>query len=86
VIDLNLLKAYFLDWRNRGDLGAVRRLIEQNAMSSGWLIFATHDVAVSPSPYGCEPQYFEEVVRLSLRSGARVLPMMRVCQELGIAN
>jgi peptidoglycan/xylan/chitin deacetylase (PgdA/CDA1 family) len=86
VMDLNLLNAYFLDKRNRGNLDAVRHVIEQNAAARGWLIFATHDVAANPSRYGCEPGYFEEVVRLSLQSGARVLPMIQVCQELSIAR
>jgi peptidoglycan/xylan/chitin deacetylase (PgdA/CDA1 family) len=86
VIDLNLLKAYFLDHRNRGNLDVVRDVIAQNAAARGWLIFATHDVAAAPSQYGCEPDYFEEVVRLSVQSGARVLPMMRVCQELRVAR
>lgn len=86
VIDLNLLKAYFLDKRNRGKLDAVRRVIEQNAAAHGWLIFATHDVAATPSDYGCAPEYFEEVVRLSLQSGARVVPMMQACRELSIAT
>lgn len=86
VIDLNLLNAYFLDKKNRGNLEAVRRVIEQNAAARGWLIFATHDVTAAPSDYGCEPGYFEAVVRLSLESGARVLPMMRACRELSIAT
>ena len=55
-IDLNLLKAYFLDWKNRDDLNAVRRVIADNAAARGWLIFATHDVADRPSPYGCISQ------------------------------
>jgi hypothetical protein len=50
------------------------------------LIFATHDVATRPSAYGCDPKCFEEVVRLSLASGARVLPMTHVCRELGLVN
>lgn len=86
VIDLNLLNAFFLDKRNRSNLDAVRKVISQNAASRGWLIFATHDVAAEPSAYGCEPGYFEEVVRLSRQSGARVVPMMTACQELGIAE
>lgn len=86
VIDRNLLNAYFLDYRNRGNLDAVRRVIESNAAAHGWLIFATHDVAADPSRYGCEPEFFAEVVRLALQSGARVVPMMRACQELGIAS
>jgi peptidoglycan/xylan/chitin deacetylase (PgdA/CDA1 family) len=86
VIDLNLLKAYFLDWRNRGDLNAVREVVERNAAERGWLIFATHDVAAEPSRYGCRPDFFEEAVRLSISSGARVVPMMEACGALGIAR
>lgn len=86
VIDLNLLKAYFLDQRNRGDLNAVRRVIEQTVAARGWLIFATHDVAVNPSGYGCAPAFFEAVVRCARESGARVLPMMKACRELRIAE
>jgi peptidoglycan/xylan/chitin deacetylase (PgdA/CDA1 family) len=86
AMDLNLLKAYFLDWRNRGNLAAVRDVIERNAAARGWLIFATHDVAADPSRYGCEPEFFDEVVRLSRQSGARVLPMSEVCKELALGN
>jgi peptidoglycan/xylan/chitin deacetylase (PgdA/CDA1 family) len=86
VIDLNLLKAYFLDWRNQGDLGAVSDVIRRNAAARGWLIFATHDVATDPSKYGCDPEFFENVVRLAVESGARVVPMMRACEELRIAH
>ncbi len=85
LVDLNLLKAFFLDWRNRADLCAVREVIDQNAAARGWLIFATHDIAPSPSRYGCQPGYFEEVVSLALQSGARIVPMMQACRELGIA-
>jgi peptidoglycan/xylan/chitin deacetylase (PgdA/CDA1 family) len=86
AIDLNLLNAYFLDWRNRGDLQAVREVIERNAADRGWLIFGTHDIAPSPSRYGCEPEFFEAVVRMSLQSGARVLPMGAVCKEFGLVD
>jgi len=86
VIDLNLLNAYFLDKRNRGNLEAVRRVIVQNATARGWLIFATHDVAANPSGFGCEPEFLEDVVRCSLQSGARVVPMMQACKELSITN
>ena len=86
VVDLNLLKAYFLDWRNRGNLDAVRQVVERNAAERGWLIFATHDVASQPSKYGCQPDLFEEAVRLSIASGARVVPMMDACEALGIAR
>ena len=86
VIDLNLLKAYFLDKRSRTSLEEIAQLIESNAAAKGWLILATHDVADEPSNYGCAPGYFDDAVRLAVQSGARVLPMTAVCRELGITN
>ena len=85
-VDLNLLKAFFLDKRSREDLEAIRTLIDANTASRGWLIFATHDVACGPSDYGCSPELFESVVTLARRSGARILPMTQVCRELGIVQ
>ena len=86
IIDLTLLKAYFLDERNRDNLQAVAELIEENSEAKGWLIFATHDVATNPSPFGCKPAYLQTVLQLSLQSGARVRPMAQACRELGIAK
>jgi len=86
VVDLNLLKAYFVDQRSRDNLDEATQLIHSNAATNGWLIFATHDVAHNPSPYGCNEEYFEKIVQLALASGARVLPMTQVCRELGIVN
>jgi peptidoglycan/xylan/chitin deacetylase (PgdA/CDA1 family) len=83
-IDLNLLRAFFLDRRIRDDLRPVEDIIHRNAESGGWLIFATHDVSVAPSPYGCAPDFFDAVVECAIRSGARVVPMMQACEELQI--
>ncbi len=83
-IDLNLLKACFLDWRNRDDLISVRKLIDENNVSGGWLIFATHDVTTEPSQYGCKPDFFNKVVRYATESGACILPVASTCYELGI--
>ena len=86
AIDLNLLNAYFLDWRNQDDLAAVQAVIDQNAAERGWLIFATHDVADSPSRYGVSRRFFNQVVAAAVQSGARVVPMMTACRELNISN
>jgi peptidoglycan/xylan/chitin deacetylase (PgdA/CDA1 family) len=85
-IDLNLLNACFLDVRNRNDAAAMKALIEESNASGGWLIFATHDVTDEPSRYGCRPEFFEEVVGLAVGSGARVLPMNKVCEELKLSE
>jgi peptidoglycan/xylan/chitin deacetylase (PgdA/CDA1 family) len=72
-IDLNLLQAYFLDGRNRQDLRSIRSVIDRNAESGGWLIFATHDVTENPSGYGCTPEQLKTLIDHSLKSGAEIL-------------
>jgi peptidoglycan/xylan/chitin deacetylase (PgdA/CDA1 family) len=83
-IDLYLLKGYFLDWRNRNDINSVKKLIDQNNIEGGWLVFASHDIRVEPSPYGCTPKFFLEVVRYAKQSGAVVLPVAKTCDRLSI--
>ena len=84
-MDSNHLSAFFLE-KVRNDIVAVRRVIEQNRAARGWLIFATHDVSDDPTPYGCEPRFFEEVVRCSVSSGARVLPVVKAWETLSCAR
>jgi peptidoglycan/xylan/chitin deacetylase (PgdA/CDA1 family) len=72
--DLNRLAGYFLE-KSRDNLQAVRDVIEENRRARGWLIFATHDIAENPSPYGCTPGFFEEVVESAINSGASILPV-----------
>jgi peptidoglycan/xylan/chitin deacetylase (PgdA/CDA1 family) len=82
VADLNLLKAYFLDRRNKIDTNAVKKVIDYNSSCRGWLIFATHDVTDNPSPYGCTPNLFTEVVEHAVRSGALLLPVRQACEKV----
>jgi peptidoglycan/xylan/chitin deacetylase (PgdA/CDA1 family) len=77
--DLNYLRAYFLE-KSRDDRAAVKSVIEQNRAACGWLIFATHDVCSTPTPYGITPDFFEDIVECSIRSGARIVP---VAEALG---
>jgi peptidoglycan/xylan/chitin deacetylase (PgdA/CDA1 family) len=79
--DANHLFAFFLEM-SRGDLDAVKNLIDRNSRANGWLIFATHDVCVEPSAYGCTPQFFEEVVRYSLQGGAQLLPVVKAWEKV----
>jgi peptidoglycan/xylan/chitin deacetylase (PgdA/CDA1 family) len=82
MTDLNLAKACFLDRRTNIDTSFVKQLIGHNASARGWLILATHDVTDNPSPYGCTPEFFEEVVVHAVRSGALLLPVAEACQRL----
>lgn len=80
--DLNYLSAYFLE-KSRDNLDAVKNLIDQNQRARGWLILVTHDVSDSPSPFGCTPGFFEDVVRHAVRSGARILPVVTALEVFG---
>lgn len=77
--DLNYLKAFFIR-EGRTDLEAIKEVIDQNCREGGWLIFATHDVADTPTPFGCNPRLFREIVRYAQKSGARVLPVAEACE------
>jgi peptidoglycan/xylan/chitin deacetylase (PgdA/CDA1 family) len=85
VTDLNYLCAFFLE-KSRDNPEAVKSLIDQNARARGWLIFATHDVCADPSPFGCTPDFFEQVVQWSLESGAQILPVVKALEVVQAAQ
>lgn len=84
VADLNQLSAYFLE-KSRDSLPAVKNVIDRNVQVRGWLIFATHDIDADPSPYGCGPGFFEEVVRYAAASGSRILPVIKALEAIRAA-
>jgi peptidoglycan/xylan/chitin deacetylase (PgdA/CDA1 family) len=79
--DLNQLSAYFLE-KSRDNVQAVKQMIDRNRQAQGWLIFATHDISCSPTPFGCTPEFFEQVVRYAVGSGARILPVVKALDLL----
>lgn len=79
--DLNQLAAYFLE-QSRHNIQAVKDVIDRNRQVRGWLIFATHDISDNPSPFGCTPEFFEQVVRYAVSSGARILPVAQALEVL----
>jgi peptidoglycan/xylan/chitin deacetylase (PgdA/CDA1 family) len=81
TIDLNYLRACFLE-KAKGDPAVVKMTIDANRRHRGWLILATHDVCDEPSPFGCRPAFFEEIVTYSVASGARILPVIRAWDAL----
>ena len=80
-VDLNLLRANSL----YGDIDQLVRaesLLSENARRSGWLIFYTHDVQRTPSPFGCTPSLLDNVVALSLEKGFQILTVGEVVRRL----
>jgi peptidoglycan/xylan/chitin deacetylase (PgdA/CDA1 family) len=83
TVDLNQVGAYFLE-KVRDDIQPVKKVIDFNTERRGWLVFATHDVAESHGPYGCRPTFLRDVVKHALQSGARILPVNRALEVLGV--
>lgn len=80
-VDLNYLSAYFLE-QGRDDTGGIKSLIDQSCRAGGWLIFATHDVGADPTPFGCTPEFFEDIVKYSVKSGAQILPVYQAYKAI----
>jgi peptidoglycan/xylan/chitin deacetylase (PgdA/CDA1 family) len=83
TIDLNYLSAFFIEQSVKNPeriFAAVEEMVAEN----GWLIFATHDVAESPTRYGCTPDLFSQIVRTVAKSGAQVMPVSLALQRLGV--
>jgi peptidoglycan/xylan/chitin deacetylase (PgdA/CDA1 family) len=55
----------------------MRRLVDHNQSVGGWLIFYTHDVVDTPSPFGCTPRELETVVNYAARR-TTILPIRDV--------
>ena len=79
--DLSYLSAYFLE-QSRDNPGAIKQLIDQNCRAGGWLIFVTHDISKEPTPWGCTPDLFKDIVQHSVNSGARILPVFQAYEAL----
>lgn len=74
VLDRNHIRAFFLE-QSRRQPDLIKQMIDRSVRASGWLVFATHDISDSPSPFGCTAAHFEDVVAYAVRSGARILPV-----------
>src|SRR5579884_2035670 len=82
-LDLSMLRSN----RIYGDIGQSAKLellIDANLKRRSWLIFYTHDVRPSPSPYGCTPELFQSAVAYALRTGCRILTVQQVLTQLGL--
>jgi len=53
----------------------ISNVIKEAVSSNAWLIFYTHDVAETPSNFGCTPLLFENAVKLAISTEAQVCPI-----------
>lgn len=81
-IDLGFLRANAV-YSNR-PIDELHRLVEENVKQAGWLIFYTHDVSQHPSPVGCTPAYFSEILCSAVASGARIMTVAEAVSRFRI--
>jgi peptidoglycan/xylan/chitin deacetylase (PgdA/CDA1 family) len=67
------------------DRGQLCQLIDDARAGGGWLIFYTHDVSETPSPFGCTPAQFRSIVGYATEN-TTVLPVEGVLAGLGIGD
>jgi|WetSurSiteA1Bulk_404760.scaffolds.fasta_scaffold09987_3 peptidoglycan/xylan/chitin deacetylase (PgdA/CDA1 family) len=82
-VDVNMLKAFPV-YGSGEEIELLKSAIQFTIIERGWLIFYTHDVRENPSLYGCTPKYLEEVVRLSVESGAKIVTIKEACNILSV--
>ena len=77
-VDLAQLNTISLETRcwNQGEIEAA---IQRALHDHGWLIFYTHDVADTPSPWGCTPGLLRHALDAAKR---RNMPMVSVAEAL----
>jgi len=78
VVDLQFLRALPLIeggiTRDR-----IARAYDEAETAGGWLIFYSHDVAQSPSPYGCSPGLLRDALQAATR---RRMPIVTIAEAL----
>jgi peptidoglycan/xylan/chitin deacetylase (PgdA/CDA1 family) len=73
-IDIQQLKAIPLEKRSF-DLPRILEALDAAKAVAGWVIFFSHDVSDSPSPYGCAPDDLARIVDASQERGFEILPV-----------
>lgn len=78
TIDLQFLRATPLIDKDI-DRAGIDRVFDEAMTTSGWLIFYTHDVADTPSPWGCTPGLLRHALDAARR---RNMPIVSVAEAL----
>jgi peptidoglycan/xylan/chitin deacetylase (PgdA/CDA1 family) len=72
TVDLQYLKSTPLIDRHI-DADGIDRAYDEAIAANGWVVFYSHDVAASPSPYGCTPALLRHALAEASRRNIRIL-------------
>jgi peptidoglycan/xylan/chitin deacetylase (PgdA/CDA1 family) len=78
TIDLQFLRSTPLIDKDI-DRAGIDRVFDETVRTNGWLIFYTHDVADTPSPWGCTPALLRHALDAARR---RTMPIVSVAEAL----
>jgi peptidoglycan/xylan/chitin deacetylase (PgdA/CDA1 family) len=81
VADLGVLKCNALEQTSIGRQG-ILHLITETVRRNGWLLFASHDVADAPSPYGVRPDLLTFALRSTLAAGCQLVTVAQALRIL----
>jgi peptidoglycan/xylan/chitin deacetylase (PgdA/CDA1 family) len=83
TVDLQFLHAMPLIDDRIGARG-IERAFDETVAKGGWLIFYTHDVAPSPSAYGCTPALLRKALEEANRRDVQILNIAEALQCLRV--
>ena len=84
VADLGVLKSRGLE-RVSIDRQRIADVIAETVRRRGWLLFAGHDIADAPSPYGVPPDLLAFALRTAVDGGCQLVTVSRALQILQAA-
>lgn len=83
IVDLQYLRATPLI-ECHIDPDGIERIFEQALVTRGWLIFYGHDVATTPSRYGCSPSLLRCALDAASRRKIPILSVAEALQRAGV--
>jgi peptidoglycan/xylan/chitin deacetylase (PgdA/CDA1 family) len=81
-VDPYMLKAVEIRQPEDHALG-LTQWIDDVAANPGWLIFFTHDIAATPTPYGCRPETLERLISYARERHCDILPVHQALDRFG---
>jgi peptidoglycan/xylan/chitin deacetylase (PgdA/CDA1 family) len=65
------------------DCDGIDRAFDETIATNGWLIFYGHDVAASPSPFGCTPALMRHALAVASRRNVQILSVAEALASAG---
>jgi peptidoglycan/xylan/chitin deacetylase (PgdA/CDA1 family) len=82
TVDLQFLRAMPLT-EEHIDRDGIDRAFDEAVATNGWLIFYSHDVEDTPSPYGCSPRLLRHALDAAARRNVPALSVAGALQRAG---